>query len=91
MKKPFVVTKKVSFVVLADSIRDAEREAEYFAEEAMSSEDRVMVCELTDLKQLPVGWNSDTLVFHQGREDVTVADAINAVRSPGAAGETSGG
>ncbi len=82
-KKPFIFTREVSFVVLADDERDAHRMGRRYMEDAVGDDYDTLghVTPLTSLKQLPPGWDEETLTYHdkQNVKDISVADVLNDV------------
>jgi hypothetical protein len=65
-------------IVLANSRREAENKAD---EIRRTERPAVIPYELDD-GSLPFGWDEDTLVYHAGKDDLTLAEARKKVIRP---------
>ena len=78
MKKLWIVTVEFEFMAWAET----DDEAEEFAEEATEDTDsRHSAYAREYVRSLATGWDNESIVYHDGDEDITVQDALEILEA----------
>ena len=77
-KRPFLVSLEIEYACLAEDEYEAKQFANRVVDDLFGVED---YCDVQDLHRYPDGWEEDGLVYHRGKEDITLAEALDMAKA----------
>lgn len=75
--KPYLVSLEFEFACLASSPKEARTFVDRALDDICGMSD---YCDVLPLKRYPDGWQSGDLVYHRGREDITIDEALKLAK-----------